>query len=149
MKIWTKITAISLLLDGLFLFSACGGNVEIASVQTKAEPTIAVETNLSPQPSQTPKVPNLQSELLDERNKTTASPFSAFDFKNFTYELPRGWQNADGEITLENGKSPVSLAEEERNGRSCSRSRSCSLSLSLSLAPSPYRYPCSDPCVVE
>lgn len=114
MKIWTKITAISLLLDGLFLFSACGGNVEIASVQTKAEPTIAVETNLSPQPSQTPKVPNLQSELLDERNKTTASPFSAFDFKNFTYELPRGWQNADGEITLENGKSPVSLAEEER-----------------------------------
>lgn len=112
MKIRTKITAVFLLLDGLFLLSACGGNVEIAPVQTKTEPTIAVEINLRPEPSPTPKAVNLQAELLDERNKTTASPFNLFDFKNFTYELPRGWQNADGKITLENGKAPVSLSEE-------------------------------------
>jgi hypothetical protein len=58
----------------------------------------------------TPSAPNLQAELLDDRNKTTTSPIGAFDFKNFTYELPRGWQNPDGttEIRLINGKiAPV------------------------------------------
>jgi hypothetical protein len=53
----------------------------------------------------TPALPNLQTELLDDRNKTTASAIGKFDFKNFTYELPRGWQNPDGttEITLRDG----------------------------------------------
>jgi len=53
-------------------------------------------------------MPDLQAELLDDRNKTTASPIGKFDFKNFTYELPRGWQNPDGtaEITLTNGRIP-------------------------------------------
>ena len=114
MKIWTKITAVFLLLDGLFLFSACGGEVENASVKTNIEPTIAVESTLPPEPPPLPKVPNLQAELLDNRNKTTASPLGNFDFKNYTYELPRGWQNPEGEIKLENGKAPVSLEEEER-----------------------------------
>ena len=55
-------------------------------------------------------IPNLQAELTDDRNKTTSSPIGQFDFKNYTYELPRGWQNPDGttEITLTNGKvAPV------------------------------------------
>lgn len=58
-------------------------------------------------------IPNLQSELTDDRNKTTASPIGQFDFKNYTYELPRGWQNPDGttEITLTGGK----LAPVEKN----------------------------------
>ena len=57
----------------------------------------------TPQP--TPGIPNLQAELLDSRNKATTSPIGGFDFKNYTYELPRGWQNPDGstEITLTNG----------------------------------------------
>src|SRR5437868_13356861 len=64
-----------------------------------------VET-FRPSPSPTSSVPNLQAELLDNRNKTTSSPIGSFDFKNFTYELPRGWQNPDGtaEITLTNGR---------------------------------------------
>jgi len=61
-------------------------------------------------PTPTFSIPNLQSELLDDRNKTTTSPIGNFDFKNYTYELPRGWQNPDGtaEFTLTNGRvAPV------------------------------------------
>lgn len=74
-------------------------------------------------PSPTPTVPNLQTELLDDRNNTTTSPIGNFDFKNYTYELPRGWQNPDGtaEIMLTNGRiAPVShdvnekMADNER-----------------------------------
>ncbi len=63
-----------------------------------------------PSPSPTPAIPNLQAALLDDRNKTTNAPIGKFDFKNYTYELPRGWQNPDGtaEITLTNGRvAPV------------------------------------------
>ncbi|MEZ5422914.1 MAG: hypothetical protein R2682_07465 [Pyrinomonadaceae bacterium] len=79
----------------------------------------------SPQPSAeikaptstpTPAPPDLQAELLDDRNKTTQSPLGTFDFKNHTYELPRGWQNPDGttEITLVNGKvEPIQAATTE------------------------------------
>jgi hypothetical protein len=51
--------------------------------------------------------PDLQAELTDDRDKTTDSPIGKFDFKNYTYELPRGWQNPDGttDITLTNGKA--------------------------------------------
>jgi hypothetical protein len=50
-------------------------------------------------------MPNLQAEILDDRGKTTTSPLGQFDFRNFTYPLPRGWQHPDGdEITLVNGK---------------------------------------------
>lgn len=65
----------------------------------------------------TPKIPNLQSELTDDRFKTTNSPIGKFDFKNYTYELPRGWQNPDGtaEIKLTNGKiAPVETATNEK-----------------------------------
>lgn len=55
----------------------------------------------------TPAIPNLQAELLDERNISSTSPIAKFDFKNYTYELPRGWQNPDGtsEITLSDGRA--------------------------------------------
>lgn len=113
MKTWTEIAAALLLLGALSLFFACGGSVENAPVEPKIEPTIAVETNFKSElPAPPPKIPDLQAELF-KRGKTTASPLGRFDFKNFTYDLPRGWQNSEGEITLENGKAPLSLAEEE------------------------------------
>lgn len=61
----------------------------------------------TPQPTAVPSpaIPNLQSELLDGRNKTTDSPLGKFDFKNYSYPLPRGWENPDGsDITLVNGR---------------------------------------------
>lgn len=61
-------------------------------------------------PVPTPAIPNLQAELLDDRNTTSKSPIAKFDFKNYTYELPRGWQNPDGttEIKLTDGRvAPV------------------------------------------
>lgn len=88
--------------------AACSG------AQKPSEPTpIPIQTSPtpSPSPSPTPAVPNLQAELLNNENTTTAFPIGAFDFKNYTYELPRGWQNPDGttEITLTNGRvAPVS-----------------------------------------
>lgn len=67
-------------------------------------PQVSQKSSLTP----TSAIPNLQSEILDERNKTTTSPIGSFDFKNYTYELLRGWQNPDGtaEIKLTNGRVP-------------------------------------------
>lgn len=90
--------------------TACGTKVETTPAVNNAPPP-AAEIKATPEP--TPSIPNLQAELLDDRNKTTNSPLGTFDFKNHTYELPRGWQNPDGttEITLANGKvAPVEAA---------------------------------------
>lgn len=85
----------------------------------------------TPPPTATPSpgIPNLQKELLSENAKTTSSPIGKFDFKNFTYELPRGWENPDGsEIKLVNGRvAPVSvdvkdeMSNEERAERKAQR----------------------------
>jgi hypothetical protein len=77
-----------------------GSVVPAATVSTKAEQSV------SPSPSR----PNLQSEILDDRFESTNSPLANVDFKNYTYPLPRGWQNPDGsDLTLTDGKlEPVS-----------------------------------------
>ena len=82
----------------------------VASCQTKVEPPKIETPPVSIRPSTTPQptsaIPNLQAELLDDRNKTTNFAVGTYDFKNHTYELPRGWQNPDGstEIRLTNGR---------------------------------------------
>jgi hypothetical protein len=93
-------------------FSGCSKTLDkgesTAEISTPAPAEISRSTA-----SPTPQIPNLQAELLDDRNKTTTSPIGNVDFKNFTYELPRGWENPDGkEITLTNGRvAPVSVNE--------------------------------------
>ena len=75
------------------------------------QPTVAVtNTNTNPpKPEQTAKLPNLQTEILNGKNNTTDSPIGKFDFKNYTYPLPRGWQDKDSkDITLENGTRRMS-----------------------------------------
>ncbi len=93
-----------------FALVAVGCQPRSERVQTTEPPSATIAPNTEPQPTAvpTPSIPNLQAELLDDRNKTTTSPIGGFDFKNYTYEMPRGWQNPDGtaEITLVNGRVP-------------------------------------------
>src|ERR1700755_1428911 len=114
MKIWVQITAVLLLLVNTLLFFACGGKVETATTETNTAPTIAVNSSVTPEPSPSPRIPNAQAELLDNRNKTTTAPIGNFDFKNFTYPLPGGWQDSEGEVELVNGKRPMEYSEDEK-----------------------------------
>ncbi len=86
------------------MLAACGSKSEPSPNVVATIPT--PEHTVAPTAVPTPGIPNLQAELLDDRFKSTTSPIGNFDFKNYTYELPRGWQNPDGtaEIKLTNGK---------------------------------------------
>ncbi len=96
------------------LFSACKDN-ETEKVQVVSNATYS-NVNKPIENLDTPKLPNLQNEILDKKNKTTDSPIGKFDFKNYVYPLPRGWQDVDGkEATLENG---VRRMSEEKIGLS-------------------------------
>ncbi|HEV8590616.1 MAG TPA: hypothetical protein VGQ55_00830, partial [Pyrinomonadaceae bacterium] len=100
----------------IFLFGCSGSRPADQSTPTvEAQATVPVEVSPQPEIAPSPAIPNLQAEILDDRNKTSESPIAKFDFKNFTYELPRGWQNPDSsEITLTNGKlAPVFVATNE------------------------------------
>ena len=110
----------------IFLFvaflSAAANACSVASVEkgqmahAVPQPPRSIE---SQQPSPTPGMPDLQAELVDDRNKKTTAPIGGFDFQNFTYELPRGWQNPDGtaEVTLTDGRiAPVAYDINEKMG---------------------------------
>ncbi|MCD9189516.1 MAG: hypothetical protein LUM44_24105 [Pyrinomonadaceae bacterium] len=101
-----KMMAVSLLICGIF--SACGNSTEDSqTVVTNTAANANAQVVAEPAPnsnSEKAPTPNLQAEILDDRNKTTVSPLGKFDFKNFEYELPRGWQDSDGnKAVLENG----------------------------------------------
>lgn len=92
----------------------CGGS----SVDNTQNITAPVSTPEPPPPTPevapSPRIPNLQAELLDDRSKTTQSPLGKFDFKNYTYPLPRGWQGSGfTEMTLVNGEVPASQDEKQ------------------------------------
>jgi hypothetical protein len=104
MKNFAFITAIYLLLGLVTLFSACGNKAETAQSETNISPIISATANPTPEASPSKKIPNLQAEFLVKDDKSTNSPLANFDFKNFTYPLPRGWQDTDAkEAVLENG----------------------------------------------
>jgi hypothetical protein len=88
----------SLLLAGALLLSACGIRTEDASISRIPETPVPPPTpEPEPTATPTPEIPDLQKELLDDRNKSTTSIVGKFDFKNYTYPLPRGWQDPDGD----------------------------------------------------
>src|SRR5262245_9347332 len=97
-------------LAGLFITTSCRSAVEAEPQRTQvsqSQPTPSEPANAQPP---APAFPNLQAEITDDRFKTTNSELGQFDFRNFTYPLPRGWQHREAkEITLGNGKvKPVS-----------------------------------------
>jgi hypothetical protein len=116
MKEIALIAAIAVLLFA----SACQRSA-IAEPETRPADVVAAPV-AEPSAPPSPPFPNLQKEILDERFSNSSSPLASFDFKNFTYPLPRGWQNPDGsDLTLVNGRvDPVSkhidedMADEEK-----------------------------------
>jgi hypothetical protein len=96
----------------LFTFG-CSKQAETAQAPPTSQPSPAAET-YAPPPAPSPAasaMPNLQAEFLNDRKATSDSPLAKFDFKNYTYPLPRGWQNPDNsDITLTNGRlAPLSV----------------------------------------
>jgi glutathione peroxidase-family protein len=109
-----KEIAVIIAIAVLLFASACRSSSDTQSNAAQAE---ASAPAASAEPSPSPDFPDLQAELLDERHKSTASPLGTFDFKNFTYPLPRGWQNPDGsDLTLTDGRRiPISkFVDEEK-----------------------------------
>jgi hypothetical protein len=97
------ISAIAVLL----FFSACSPTSadESGNKTARHETFPAGEGPSEPAAQPSPVLPDLQAEIMDERGKSTTSPLGTFDFKNFTYPLPRGWQHQDGdEIVLTDGR---------------------------------------------
>ncbi|CAN5496602.1 hypothetical protein BH10ACI2_BH10ACI2_07980 [soil metagenome] len=100
------IVLLTAVLFAAMIFSGCGPKVETnKNISPAAQLPPPSSPTPEPTPEPTPSIPNLQAELIDRRNKTTSAPIGDFDFRNYTYELPRGWQNPDGstEIVLKNG----------------------------------------------
>jgi len=87
------------------MFSSCAKQAEQTAVPVNQAYVAPVNVTPQPSPAATSPMPDLQKALLDDRFKKTNSPLGAFDFKNFSYPLPRGWQNPDNsEVTLANGR---------------------------------------------
>jgi hypothetical protein len=87
----------------LFVLAGCRFNEP-----TKTEANLNQEVELiqtpTPSPQPTPeKKPDFQPKI-----QPTTSAFSKTDFANFTYELPQNWRNEEANITLTNGKRPMS-----------------------------------------
>ncbi len=91
----------------VLLFNAsCGGaGVEETSVAPEPSPAEPLKNFRPAEAQPSPAMPDLQAEIMDGRGEITSSPIGQFDFENFTYPLPRGWQNPDDDaITLVEGK---------------------------------------------
>lgn len=101
------IILMAVLIGGIGL-SACLSSIDTNRETQSSRPTPTIQSTLTPSPS--PSRPNLQSQILDDRFKSSNSSLASIDFKNWNYPLPRGWQNPDGsDLTLTNGKlDPIS-----------------------------------------
>jgi hypothetical protein len=122
MKKFSVLRAAVLLFSLSFVFSCGGGGGGSSSGGENQANSVSPTTTVSaraaeeqnpvttdPNPRQendaAPRKPNTQAEILDERNATTAAPIGKFDFRNYIYPLPRGWQDPDGkEAVLHDGE---------------------------------------------
>ncbi len=89
---------------GLLIFG-CQKQAETAQKIEAPPVDLPSNTPEPPAPEPSPAIPNLQKQLLDANSTSTSTPIGNVDFRNYSYEMPRGWENPDGsEITLVNGK---------------------------------------------
>jgi len=105
--IFARDIAVLLAIAVILVSSSCRTAVEAepqnTSVAQQARPTPSEHVANYQQP--TPSFPNLQAEITDDRFKTANGDIGTFDFRNFTYPLPRGWQHPEArDIKLDNGK---------------------------------------------
>jgi hypothetical protein len=99
----------NLLLLAIFALSLLGCTEQSAQVR-EAPPGKHIA------PPEKPQIPPTLAEIVDEENTETTSRLVEFDFKNFTYPLPRGWQDVDSkDVALENGERRLT---EEKIGMS-------------------------------
>lgn len=115
MKIFSAALKALILLFGIsFVFSACGNSLEnqanasdvsrVASVKAAEHTPEQANSSRENSNSAAPQLPDTQVEILDDRDKTTNSEIGNFDFRNYIYPLPRGWQDDDGkDAVLEDG----------------------------------------------
>ena len=88
------VIAIAVLLFAASCRSGDGTNTNIDTPVAALPNASPVLDQASPSPS--PEIPDLQAELLDDRNKVSAHGLGSFDFKIYSYDMPRGWENPDG-----------------------------------------------------
>lgn len=105
----------------LLIAAVCSSCSTDAATSEPPSPEAAVvnppPAEIQPVPAPSSEVPDLQREIADDRFRTSSSPIARFDFKNFSFQLPRGWQNPDGsdEITLKNGRiAPVETSVSDK-----------------------------------
>jgi hypothetical protein len=130
MKVHIKDMAAAVVIAFLLFGSACQKQSDTSEVRAGAAPSSVPSSFERSDQRPASTTPNLQAELLDDRNKTSSSPLASFDFRNFSYPLPHGWQNPDNsDAILSNGHlAPVSVDiheemsdEEKASARSARR----------------------------
>jgi hypothetical protein len=90
----------------LFLLTAAFVCANCRYISSKpAETVVNTPVVATPTPMPTVEKKPEFKPLIEE----TAAPIGKVDFANFTYPLPRGWQNAENkEVKLDDGKHPMS-----------------------------------------
>lgn len=87
------------------LISGCASSTKAPPTKQSNKEKPIANTQENPPPRPQPQASILQGEILGINDSETASPIGRFDFKNFSYPSPRGWQDADGKnFMLKNGQ---------------------------------------------
>lgn len=119
MKSVSKEIAAFTVIAVLLLLNSCSSPREsemVSASQPQQPVSQPQEQEPVPDAAPSPAIPDLQAEILDDRGKTTNSPLGSFDFKNYTYDLPRGWQHPDGnQITLKDGRLEPKFEDIDEN----------------------------------
>ncbi len=111
----SKLIGLACLMMFFFLFSGCA-STQSGELADQQNPATYRRKDPAAPATPTPTVQPLQREILSKKNSSSITKIGTFDFKNFTYPMPRGWQDNDAkEIVLRNGSRHMT---EEKIGMS-------------------------------